>query len=147
MLRFVFFIVLSCFISSKEAQACSCARVPMPGTAQDAYFEKQAQQADYIFLATVTDQRAGSEKSKEFWDFKVEKVWKGNVQPVFTYESSQEMCSFGIFKKEETYLVYATIHQKDDTSNVYDISSCSYTRLASKAQDALVRLDAESAEK
>jgi hypothetical protein len=90
MLRFLFFIVLSCFISSKEAQACSCARVPMPGTAQDAYFEKQAQQADYIFLATVTDQRAGSEKSKEFWDFKVEKVWKGNVQPVFTYESSQK---------------------------------------------------------
>lgn len=146
MLRLLFLIILPCFIFVKDAQACSCARTPLPGPARDVYFEKQAQHADYIFLATVTEERDGTIEFKKFWDFKVEKIWKGTVEPAFTYESSQEMCSRGYFKTGETYLVYATTHQKDDTNNTYDISSCSYTRIAAEAEEAIAKLDADLGE-
>lgn len=119
----LFFAALFVKISYKPASACSCIRPAPPLEAKE--------QAAAVFSGTVISQESSQFEVKV--NFKVQRVWKGNIGDTVSVITNTNSAACGInFSDRQSYLVYAFENQNQLRTNL-----CSRTQLLSRAGEDL----------
>jgi len=122
----IFFIALFIKISYKPANACSCLKPPPPLEAKE--------RAAAVFSGTVIGQESSQFEVKV--NFKVRRVWKGNIGDTVSVITNTNSAACGInFRDRQSYLVYAFKNENQLRTNL-----CSRTKLIDRASEDLQEL-------